>query len=568
MALEQTDTDAPDRPDVTAPPRIPPSDVPNVTDDSEAASLKAASATPDASAPSTPSPPTAPAIPDKDPVTAFTDSDYAPIPQIDDKLRAHAQERAQENQDVKTYLQNPRQQFDQETGLPQVPRAEVKERTPAMKLQSNLGLFRDPLFWLGIVGSQFIKKGTGTAMAAATGMMEGFHKGDVERVKLEQEKFKRATRDVLKQATLENSRLAEVWNNPDIPMAEKLPMMQALSAEYGDKTIPKLIQENNLPAIDHIMQAREKSVEHLKKATERYGRKKEEELPGQDDPTLKGLTKADRSRVLRERLEKEQGLGKTGAEQKAAEEGSKYSDEAIAKIGDSAAQGDYSPMAKFPRGKSGDPDRARVWNYVAQKYPNVDLAKAHAGFQAYMKKTGITETAEARGEASSLKQLIESNNALEAFERKSLGDMKVLVDLARKVDATGVPVIEKWVRAGKQATGDPDVQAFHTQYTVTLPELSRMVAQPRLVGQLTDAARQEVREALPFASSVKQLEKSLAVLQGDVRRRGEAYQMEIAKVKKRLLPESFPEPTDADRAVVKKHPEQSTNFTIHFGVDP
>ena len=450
MALEQTDTDAPDRPDVTAPPKIPASDVPNVTDDSEAASL--ASATPDASAPSTPSPPTAPAIPDKDPVTAFTDSDYAPIPQIDDKLRAHAQERAQENQDVKTYLQNPRQQFDPETGLPQVPRAEVKERTPAMKLQSNLGLFRDPLFWLGIVGSQFIKKGTGTAMAAATGMMEGFHKGDVERVKLEQEKFKRATKDVLKQSTLENSRLAEVWNNPDIPMAEKLPMMQAVAAEFGDMTIPRLIQENNLPAIDHIMRAREKSVEHLKKATEKYGRQdkaptqqfSEDELrdlhEGKQKYATGNLGEQQKNAVRKQFGDVDETLfSRRTAEQRAAGtqagKEQQFSPEQVEAIAQARAKGDTSALR-------GLPPALRAKAMIRAGEINPDLASSALKFSATSKAIQTAGAIEGR-----------TTSALE----RALATAPVVKELSSKIDRTRFPDLNSVLLAAKQKTGDENV---------------------------------------------------------------------------------------------------------------
>jgi hypothetical protein len=173
---------------------------------------------------------------------------------------------------------------------------------------------------------------------------------------------------------------------------------------------------------------------------------------------------------------------------------------------------------------------ADIMGEVYEINPQYD-AKHYKALEGSQKTTGV---ADARALSNALNKQVESATALESFENTAIKNLDVLVNLAKKVDRTGVPVIEKWVRAGRQATGDADVSDFNLQWTLTTPEIARIITSPRLVGQLTDSARSEVSHAIQFGANAKQIEHARDLLIGDFKRRRDSTESEIKKIRKQL----------------------------------
>jgi hypothetical protein len=155
-------------------------------------------------------------------------------------------------------------------------------------------------------------------------------------------------------------------------------------------------------------------------------------------------------------------------------------------------------------------------------------------YWALNQQTKVAGVAETAADAGSLKLLVQSKDALQSFEKTAIRNLDVLLKLAQKTDRTGIPVLNAWINAGRKATGDPDVAAFNTQWFSTVPEVARIVTQPRLVGVLTDTARHEARDALPQAANIKQLKKSISVLKQDFQNRSQSVDEQISDVKARL----------------------------------
>lgn len=173
---------------------------------------------------------------------------------------------------------------------------------------------------------------------------------------------------------------------------------------------------------------------------------------------------------------------------------------------------------------------AKIMSQVHQLNPDYD-EKTWNSTSAISK---VGSTAPVLALSSSLKQLEGMRAAVESFERAERPNLKLLVELGEKADATGIPALERWIRAGRQATGDEDVQRFHTQYAVTMPGVARIITQPRLVGQLTDAARKEIQEGIPYASSAAQLRASADILFGDMDRRKKGLEDQIDRTNQRI----------------------------------
>jgi hypothetical protein len=150
------------------------------------------------------------------------------------------------------------------------------------------------------------------------------------------------------------------------------------------------------------------------------------------------------------------------------------------------------------------------------------------------KAAAIATGAEARAGATTLSKLTQQEAAINSYENTAKKNGQVLLQLGSKVDRTGVPVIERWIRAGRQASGDPEVAQFHAQLTAYLPEVARILSNPNLAGVLTNKARAEVEKMIPENISAKQLQAVIPLIEQDMDRRKESLAAEIARVRGEL----------------------------------
>lgn len=179
-------------------------------------------------------------------------------------------------------------------------------------------------------------------------------------------------------------------------------------------------------------------------------------------------------------------------------------------------------MPNFGQSKYGASDRRRIINQAAG---NADAEGATAG-------DDIVSQAVLAADKSTIVKLTQQRAAISGFEQTALANGKVLVDLAKKVDKTGVPVVDRWIRAGRSAIqGDPDVTNFNAQLQLYGAEVARIVTNPNMTGVLSDSARKEVQGFLPAGASYDQIKSVTELLEGDFGRRTKALDAEMATVR-------------------------------------
>ena len=139
-------------------------------------------------------------------------------------------------------------------------------------------------------------------------------------------------------------------------------------------------------------------------------------------------------------------------------------------------------------------------------------------------------TAATHAAGQALTQLTKTKNSIEQFENTAIKNGDALVQLAQKVDQTGIPVVERWLRAGKQATGNPDVAAFNAQMQLYKAEVAKILTNPNLTGVLTDYSQQEITRALQPGASFQQIATVHNLLKQDFQRRSSAIDEQISKV--------------------------------------
>jgi hypothetical protein len=102
---------------------------------------------------------------------------------------------------------------------------------------------------------------------------------------------------------------------------------------------------------------------------------------------------------------------------------------------------------------------------------------------------------------------------------------EIAVDLSKKVIATDSRLLNKNINWLKQNMGDnPDVAEFLAQTTFVQTEAARVLNNPRLVGQLTDTARQEMEHVISGDMPLKSYERVIRRIQQDGQNRFQAME--------------------------------------------
>lgn len=372
-------------------------------------------------------------------------------------------------------------------------------KAPQQQYQDPMKAFGSPAVILATLGSLFTRHPLKVAFDSAAKAMEGFHKGDKEAAELEQKNWQEATEAAIQQNKIELEKYQQAWKETEHNVAERMARMQAIAAGVKDEVMLSGIKTGNLDLMWKTLEKREQAMDKL-------------------------VQWRDQERYRQERLQIERAkLGEgqdTGAEAKAIAEG---------------RQAPYTGVAaRSYRG-------SEIMRQVYQLNPDYDAAR---DWFAKLGREKVAGAADMRSLSNSLNAMVGQKNAIEAFENTAIKNLDVLVDLAKKVDATGVPAIERWVRGGRQAAGSPDIAEFHLQWSLTVPEIAKILTNPRLVGVLSDSARHEVQEALPYASSAEQLKRIADRLKLDFKNRSTATDEQIEKIRRQIRGEkSEAEPT-------------------------
>lgn len=190
---------------------------------------------------------------------------------------------------------------------------------------------------------------------------------------------------------------------------------------------------------------------------------------------------------------------------------------------------------------------SQVYNKFMQWVNDYGMAKGDPYDENRFMNHRIKMLAESTADKTVLTAMTKSREMQSAFidTANQIGDS--LETLAQKVDKTGIPVAERWIRAGKSAlAGDPDVTKFNTQMITWRSEVARVImSNPNLAGQLTDHARREVEAALSDGATYQQVKAANEIVRQEFGFRIKAMDEGIKNIKKRLSVETGAASTEA-----------------------
>lgn len=229
-----------------------------------------------------------------------------------------------------------------------------------------------------------------------------------------------------------------------------------------------------------------------------------------------------------------------------------------------------------------DPGRMRQYATFGAKGQDIRNKVNNAKTQL-MHDAGITEQevlrqqATAKANIKSVGELVPMRNAISAYETVARNNGDRFLELAKKVNTSGVPLINSAERLGKLASGNADAAEMMQVLQNYQTETARIIANPKLTGQLTDTARKEIENVIPANVTPAQASRIINRLNFEFELRGRGLDDSIAKAQSGLTPGSTVAPpaspamTQAPPAAIdylKAHPEAKEAFHAKYGYIP
>jgi len=177
-------------------------------------------------------------------------------------------------------------------------------------------------------------------------------------------------------------------------------------------------------------------------------------------------------------------------------------------------------MPTLGQGKNAAAMRSQIINEAAKSFPNVQFATNQAAFQA---------------NKASLNSLQKNYDAVTAFEETAGQNLKTFLQTADKIVDTGVPWLNKPLRAlDMKLLGSSDQAAANAARTTALTEIAKVLNSANASGVLSDSARHELEQLIGGDATMKQVVAAANILKQDMENRKLSYQEQIKAINNRI----------------------------------
>jgi hypothetical protein len=170
-----------------------------------------------------------------------------------------------------------------------------------------------------------------------------------------------------------------------------------------------------------------------------------------------------------------------------------------------------------------------------------------AAEQGHTVEDYIAGRAEWKADVSSVGQITKIADAVQGFENTALANMQTAERLMDKGAGTSLgPVVNRWLQAGKQATGDPDVAAFNTAMGTVSSEYGKIISGGSAsIASTPEGAREEAAEWLNKLQSPEAIRAQFAVARQDMANRKDSLFKQRDAITHRIRNEQLSDPQTA-----------------------
>lgn len=211
-------------------------------------------------------------------------------------------------------------------------------------------------------------------------------------------------------------------------------------------------------------------------------------------------------------------FGKIGKTKQEQAPGINLTPEAVQFWGQAAGQG--VPLPSMGMGASGARAREQIINAAPGAANGNPLA---------------ANKADTRANTSSLAAMQKMRDAVVAFEGTANANLDLFLKTARPLADTGSPLMNQPLRSiNRNALGSNELAAYDAARQVALTEIAKVVNNPGLSGQLSDAGRKEVLSLIPEKATLGQIYAVAKIVKQDMTNRHNYLDQGIGEIKGRM----------------------------------
>lgn len=401
--------------------------------------------------------------------------------------------------------------MEQPIAHPVMPQLQGMPKAPNTTIANPIQVFSQSGAIFAMLASVFTRRPMVTAMNAAAAAIKGYAEGDKAAAERAHQSWKDSLDQALAQNQAEMDQYNILLNDTKLSQEERTAQLQALAASNQDQNMLAALKSGAPDMAFKILDGRQKSAESLMGI---FTQAQQHEDQVRFERERLGETERHDAQV--EAL----AAGRYGLNMDGTMKAGGPLDEPTAQM--LAEQ--YLKTGKLPSmgyGAQGIQVRKQVFDEAAKMAGESipDIATNAANYQA---------------QVSSLKNLQTFLNRADTAQNTFLKNVQQVDKYSTAGVAGELPVINKWIQAGRRATGDADVTAFDTAVRTAAREYARVMSGPASNAQLQVSAQANADEMINDAMNADQLKAAITVMNQDVSNMISASNSQMQTIQDRL----------------------------------
>jgi hypothetical protein len=410
--------------------------------------------------------------------------------------------------------------------------------SPELQARNVFEQFRNPLLLAALFLPTLAgKHGAKLAMAGATGFMNGFAKGDKERMQLEQQRFKNGIKKAIAEGRKVTNGYMDILRNPNIPVADKMSQARTWGVEHGDQIGIGFLDKGQIGAFYEWAQNGGKMTDRLAAAWDKANKKPEEDeedrvnaiLDYREPPDMKD--KSLMSAVRKKAKERDEPYSVTEWNRRQNVERSAGTAEGKAKAVADATK-DLDPTQPDPQFEDNAQGMARGnWRAVTG-LPPVLKARVAARANEIAKGLPGNNAQRAQEYAANMRAAQTAGNIegrISTSLQKAEAAAPIVVGSSQRVDRSRFPDINSVLLAASKGLGGTDVVNFGIQMN-TLINNYALAQSGGVQGAITVDAARHAREMISTAYNKRQVLGAVATMLFEIRREEAASKQAVTSV--------------------------------------